>query len=69
MEYRWCLHCERVWPEPEWEAKGWDCPTPGCDGCEFDAWEWGRFVELWGYPKDPTPGTIYDQYGKGPELG
>ena len=59
-EYLWCFHCECVNDRMVWEALGFSCPTPSCDGGPYDALPWDDFRAIHPFsPVKPVPGGHY----------
>jgi hypothetical protein len=63
VSWVWCLHCGHCHTREEWEANGWCCPLPGCDGWEWDGVPWETVREIHpGYPEKPDRRAVYLLY-------
>lgn len=73
IEYLWCLHCQRAFPETETKIERFNycgkpvelrlCAYDDCDGGECDFWPWEDIRKLnHEYPEIPQLGIIYTEY-------
>jgi hypothetical protein len=59
-EFTWCEKCQVVNLTAMWEAQGWRCPNPECDGDVLGAVRWCKIYGLQpAYPVVPEEGGYY----------